>query len=344
MAWSMGVDLGAVVPRAPLQLRELSGRVVAIDAYNTLYQFLSSIRQPDGTPLLDAAGRVTSHLSGLFYRTANLVEAGVRPVFVWDGKPHPLKGATLEARAAAKAKAEAERQAALASGDLETALRKAKQTSRLDREMVSRAARLLDALGIPHVAAPAEGEAQASHLVKRGDAWAAVSQDFDALLFGAPRLIRNLALGGRRKLPGRNAWVDVEPELIDLDAALRELGLDREQLIALAMLCGTDFNPGIHGVGPKKGLKLLREHRTLAGVLQKLGQGIAEAEDVRRLFLEPEVTDAYRISWRAPDESAVMRILVEEHGFSRERVEGTLHKYRPLAEQAKQKSLDAFFS
>ncbi|MBW3583616.1 MAG: flap structure-specific endonuclease, partial [Euryarchaeota archaeon] len=214
----MGVDLGQLVPHKETELKELAGKTIAIDAYNTLYQFVSIIRQPDGTPLKDSRGRITSHLAGLLYRTANLVEARIRPVFVFDGPPHPLKRETLVERGARKEKAEKEYKEALAEGDIERARTKATQTSRLTPEMVDQAKALVSALGLTYVDAPGEGEAQAVRLVELGRADVVGSQDYDALLFGAPRLVRNLTVTGRRKLPRKQVWVDVIPEAIRLDA------------------------------------------------------------------------------------------------------------------------------
>jgi flap endonuclease-1 len=339
----MGVDLGELVPRERIAMRDLGGQTVAIDGHNALYQFLSIIRQPDGTPLKDKEGHVTSHLSGLLYRTSNLLEAGIRPVYVFDGKPHERKRGVLRARRERKEQAVKQMAEALAVGDHATAFTKAQQTASLTWDMVQQGTELLDALGLPWVQAPAEGEAQASRMAQKGDVNACVSQDFDALLFGAPLLVRNLAVTGRRKLPGRQAYVDVEPERIELAVALRELQLTREQLVAVGMLIGTDYNEGIRGVGPKKALKLVREKGTLAACLQKLGKEIAGAREVQELFLQPPVTDDYALRWGSPDVPKVMQMMVERHSFSPERVRGALEKFRGLAEARKQRNLDAFF-
>lgn len=339
----MGVDLGAIVPRESIALRDLAGKAVAIDGHNALYQFLSIIRQPDGTPLKDAQGRVTSHLSGLLYRTANLVEAGVRPVYVFDGKPHARKHRVLRERAGRKAQARHDMEQALAAGDTQKAFTKAQQTASLTWDMVRQGVELLETLGIPHLQAPAEGEAQASVMAQRGDVDACVSQDFDALMFGAPLLVRNLALSGRRKLPGRQAWVEVEPELISLERTLRELGLSREQLVGVGILMGTDYNEGLRGIGPKKALKLVKEAGTLRGALARAGEAIEGVEEVEALFLQPEVTSDYRLLWAAPDESRVVELLAGRHEFSEERVRAALAKFGGLREARKQRSLDAFF-
>lgn len=339
----MGVDLGDLVPKKNVRLTDLRGRIVAIDAFNTLYQFLSIIRQPDGTPLMDAKGRPTSHLAGLLYRTANLLEAGIKPVFVFDGAPHELKKATLAERSARKVEAELQLKEAQAAGDVERARTKATQTARLDSAMVAQAKDLLDRLGLPWVQAPSEGEAQASVMARTGRAWAAVSQDFDSLLFGAPRLVRNLAVSGRRKLPGKRVWVDVEPEVIDLEESLKALGLTREQLVDVGILVGTDFHPGVKGVGPKRAVKLLKEHGDLAAVLRHVKAEIPQADEIRRIFLSPAVAEDVAPAWRAPDRDAVVAMLVAEHGFTKERVTTALDRYGALAEAQKQRSLDTFF-
>jgi flap endonuclease-1 len=339
----VGVDLSDVVPRTPRKLEDFQGKTIAIDAHNAIYQFLSSIRQPDGTPLKDKRGNVTSHLSGLLYRTANLAESGIRPVFVFDGKPPDLKRATIEERKERKVKAEADYAQALEEGDQERAYSKAQQTSHLSGDMVGESKQLLDALGLPWVQAPSEGEAQAAHMAARGDVWAASSQDYDALLFGAPRLVRNLAVTGKRKLPGKSIWVDVEPELIELDAVLASLSLTREQLIDAGILVGTDFHPGIKGVGPKRAIKLVREKGGLTDALSSLAEDIPEAEQIRAIFLKPPVTDAYDVTFGAIDEVAVRRILCEGHDFSEDRVRSTFPRFAKLREAMKQRSLDAFF-
>lgn len=339
----MGVDLSDVVPKQGRRLEDFQGKVIAIDGQNALYQFLSSIRQPDGTPLKDKRGNVTSHLSGLLYRTANLVEAGIRPVYVFDGKPPALKHATIQERRERKEKAKEEMEEALEEGDTARAFSKAQQTSHLSREMVEESKRLLSALGIPHVQAPSEGEAQAAHMAALGKVYAASSQDFDALLFGAPRLVRNLAVTGKRKLPGKSIWVDVEPELIELPQALDALGLTREQLVDAGILVGTDFDPGVKGVGPKRAVKLVRDKGSLTDVLAHLEADIPDAEEIRRIFLRPEVTDSFDLSFRPLDEAAVRELLVKEHDFGEDRVKATFPRYAKLHEALKQRSLDAFF-
>jgi flap endonuclease-1 len=342
MRTPMGLDISSIIEAAPRKLADFSGWTVAVDAHNTIYQFLSSIRQPDGTPLMDRRGRVTSHLSGLLYRTASLLEAGIRPVFVFDGEPHPLKMRTLAGRARVRDRAREAWQEALAKGDLETARSKAQQSSRLTQEMVDQSTRLLELMGVPSIRAPGEGEAMASTMAARKDVRAVGSQDYDALLFGAPRLIRNLTLAGRRKLPRRRAYVTVEPALVDLDETMRRLELDREQLVDLGILVGTDFNEGIKGVGPKKALALIKKHGSAENVLREMGLEIEHLDEVRRIFLEPQDGETGDLSGREPDVDEVVAMLCGEFDFSEDRVRRALDKVTAASAARNQQSLDGW--
>lgn len=349
----MGVNLKDIIPpdavKAVNDLRELSGKAIAIDAYNALYQFLAAIRQPDGTPLMDRKGRITSHLSGLFYRTINIVEAGIRPVYVFDGKPPELKAKEIAERMRVKEEARKKYEEAVRRGDVEAARKYAQMTSRLTSEMVEASKELLSAMGIPWVQAPSEGEAQAAYMARKGDVWAAASQDYDSLLFGAPRLVRNLTISGRRKLPNRNVYVEIKPEVIHLDAVLKGLGITREQLIDIAILVGTDYNPeGVKGVGPKQALRLIKTYGSLERALKAIPNASfpVDPSKIKELFLNPEVTDDYQLKWRRPDAEKIIAILVNEFDFSEERVKNAIERlvkaYRSkIATRAR--GLDAWF-
>jgi len=337
----MGVKLGEIIPSRKVDLSELSGRTVAVDAYNVLYQFLSVIRGFDGTPLKDRRGRVTSHLSGLLYRTAGLIEAGVKPIYVFDGVPPALKGIEVERRVRAREEAFLKYEKAKKEGRLEEARIYAQASSRLRDYMVDGAKQLLGSMGVPLVQAPSEGEAQAAYIAIKGDAWAAASQDYDSLLFGAPRLIRNVAITGKRKLPRKEVYITVKPEIVELDRILDHLGITREQLVALGILVGTDFNPdGISGIGPKTALKLVKKHKTLDGVVRDL-RGVefpAEPDKIANIFLNPDVTDNYTIRWREPNAEDVVDLLCGEHNFSEERVRKALGRISAMYERMEEKS------
>ncbi len=349
----MGVNLRDLIPSEVIKvvkdLRELSGKVIAIDAYNALYQFLTAIRQPDGTPLMDSKGRITSHLSGLFYRTINMMEAGIKPVYVFDGKPPELKAKEIAERAMIKEEARRKYEEAIKVGDIEAARRYAQVASKLTEDMVKASKELLTAMGVPWVQAPSEGEAQAAYLVIRGDAWATASQDYDSLLFGTPRLVRNLTISGKRKLPRKDIYAEIKPEVIELEAVLKALNLSREQLIDIAILLGTDYNPdGVKGVGPKTALRLIRSYGDITKAIKALPQAKfpVPPEEIRKLFLNPPVTSDYEIKWREPDEGKVIELLVEEYDFSRDRVAHAVARLKKAYHEkikARVKGLEAWF-
>ena len=338
----MGVDISDLVQGKPISLEDLSGRSVAIDAFNTLYQFLSMIRQPDGTPLMDRDGRVTSHLSGLFYRSAALLEMGIRPAFVFDGKPPELKKKTIEARIAAKQEAEIEWKKALEEGDLKRALSKATRTAKLDSDMIEESLSLLEALGIPWIKAPGEGEAQMGHMARKGDVWAGASQDFDAILFGTPNLVRNLTLAGKRRLPSGKT-VDVIPQIVTLADVLGTLEVTREQLVDMSILIGTDFNEGVRGIGPKKSLSLIKKFGKLEN-LPKDGKVKVpeEFEEIRKIFLEPEVTDEYKLVWGRVSPESVRKIMCDRHSFSVDRIDAVTSRIVSRDAARSQSNLDSW--
>ena len=334
----MGVNLRCLVPIELVKLEDLSGKTLAIDAFNALYQFLAIIRQPDGTPLKDTTGKITSHLSGLFYRTCNLVEMGIKPIYVFDGIPPVLKRAEIERRHQIKIEAAVHYEKAVARGDLPKARMMAQASMTMKDYMKEDAHRLLGLLGIPQVQAPSEGEAQAAHMTKNGDADYCASQDYDSLLFGAQKLLRNVTISGRRKLPSKGVYVDVVPELVQLDRVLKELDLTQEQLVDLGILIGTDFNPdGIKGLGPKTALKLIKQHGTLENALPhiKNAQLPYPPESIREIFIHPNVTNNYTLEWKEPDVEGITSYLVREKDFSEDRVRNALG--RTLQGSAKQR-------
>mgnify|MGYP001592669903 FL=1 len=252
----MGLQIGDIVPRKAVEFSELKGKVIAVDAFNAIYQFLSSIRQPDGTPLMDNHRRVTSHLSGLFYRNISLLSEGIKLIYVFDGEYHVLKGKTREIRESAKAAASERYERAREEEDVEAMGKYARGMTRISAEMIEESKELLEAMGVAVVQAPSEGEMQCAELVKRDEAWAGGSQDYDALAVGGKRLIQNLTLARRRKTVSGQVYIS--PEIIEYGGVLNLLGIDPDQLICLAILVGTDFNPGgVSGIGPKKALALV---------------------------------------------------------------------------------------
>ena len=317
----MGLPLRDIVTAQQLPWDALAGRTLAVDGFNAVYQFLATIRQRDGQLFTDPNGHVTSHLVGVFYRTTSLLREGVLPLWVFDGRPPDRKAGTIRQRIAAKEKAEEEWQAALAAGDLETARRKAAQTSRLTRPMVEELQQLLRALGVPTVQAPGEGEAQAAAMAARGSVWASASEDYDTLLFGAPRLVRGLAARG-------SGSAAAGAQLVDRSELLALLGIDGEELILLGLIVGTDFNDGVRGYGPKKALKVVQEHLGFEATARKVGLDLAEAQEVAEIFRHPNAVDVNPPAFGPVDEEAVRRLLVDDHGFAEDRVRAAIGRAR----------------
>ncbi|MCD6139985.1 MAG: flap endonuclease-1 [Thermococcus sp.] len=338
----MGVPIGELLPKKELELENLNGRKVAIDAFNAIYQFLSTIRQRDGTPLMDSKGRITSHLSGLFYRTINLMEAGIKPAYVFDGKPPEFKKKELEKRAEAREEALEKWEMALARGELEEAKKYAQRASKVNEILIEDAKKLLELMGIPWVQAPSEGEAQAAYMASKGDVWTSASQDYDSLLFGTPKLVRNLTITGRRKLPGKDIYIEVRPELILLEDVLKELKLTREKLIELAILVGTDYNPGgIKGLGPKKALEIVKHSKDPLLKYQKTSE--IDLYAIKEFFLNPPTTNDYKLEWKLPNEDGIIKFLCDEHNFSEERVKNGLERLKKAIRAGKQFTLDTWF-
>ena len=343
----MGLNIRDIVPRKEIDFRDLKGKVICVDAFNTLYQFLSTVRQPDGTPLMDSKKRVTSHLSGLFYRNINLLSEGLRLVYVFDGKPPELKAKTHENRGEARELAKERYEDAKKQENLEAMKRYSGQIARLDEEMIRESKELLQAMGIGVVQAPGEGEAESAYLARvKEEVNASASQDYDSLLFGAPRLIQNLTLARKRKTI--SGFVEIKPEIIELERVLNFLEINLDQLICLGILVGTDYNPkGIPGIGQKKALDIVRKYKQPILIFKSVEEqmiGLREEsrfdwQEIFKLFKKPNVKN-FEIRFPKISEERIKEILVKEHDFSEERVNKQLDKLRKLKEKAKQKNLE----
>jgi flap endonuclease-1 len=346
----MGLKFKDIVTKKEVSLSDLKNKILAVDSMNLLYQFLTTIRGPDGTVLTDKEGRVTSHLIGLFSRTTSLMEAGLKLVFVFDGKAPEIKRKTWEKRTAIKKEASLKLKEAEFAGDIKEMKKLSARTAILTKDMVSDAKNLINLLGLPIVQAPSEGEAQTAYMVKMGDAYASVSQDYDNLIFGCSTLVRNLSIEGKRKKIGQFGFQKVKPEIIILEDVLNNLGVNQDQLIVAAILSGTDYNPGgIRGIGPKKSLKLLKEYGNDFEEIFKQVHWDENCSDLswKEIFdtiKEIPVTDEYELKWEKVNEKELIKLLVDGHGFSIERVTNKLNKLKNQQKQLSQKGLSSFFN
>ncbi|MCD4740639.1 flap endonuclease-1 [archaeon] len=340
----MGVDISGIISRETIELEHLNGRIIAVDAYNALYQFLSIIRQKDGTPLMNSDGLITSHLTGLLYRTGRFIEHGIKPCYVFDGVPPEQKHETILKRQRVRTEAKKKWEEAVQAGKPEEAYRYAQRALKLTAQMVEQSKELLDSIGIPYIEAPSEGESQASFMASQGSVWAVGSQDFDSLLFGAPLLVRNLTITGKRKLPKKDIYITLKPEKIRLENVLQELGITRKQLVDLAIVIGTDYNPGIKGIGPKTALVLVKKNRTAESIYKEHKQELPEIETLRSLFLEPETTTNYNLQWKLPNKEKTIKLMHDKYEFSVERIEKVVDSMtKNLSVKGTQSRLDQFF-
>jgi len=346
----MGLNIREIIPRREIEISDLKDKTICVDAFNTLYQFLTTIRQPDGTPLMDRKKRITSHLSGIFYRNVNLISSGIKLIYVFDGEAPELKAKTYKKRREGRELAKERYEEALKVEDIIAMRRYSGQIARLNDEMINESMELLEAMGIAVVQAPAEGEAEAAYLCKiKKEIYASASQDYDSLLFGAPKLIRNLTLARRRKT--FSGWTEVKPEMIELEKVLNFLEIDLDQIICLGILVGTDYNPrGIPGIGQKKALQIVRKYKHPVLIFKNMEEKIKDLpekdkfdwKEIFELFHKHKVTDA-KIKFGKIDEEKIKKILVKKHDFSEERIEKQIEKLKEAEEKQKQKNLDEWF-
>ncbi len=339
----MGVDIKDIVYREEIPLEQIRG-VLAIDAYNIIYQFLANIRGQDNSLLMDSKGRITSHLSGLFYRGIRWYEQDIKPVFVFDGEPQRLKEKEIKKREREKEKAREEERKALEEGDLERAALFAQRSIKVTQDLVESSKELLGYMGFPYLVAKYDAEAQCAYMNSEGDVQGVISQDFDTLLYGGETLYRNVTISGRRKLPGREIFIDVNSEKVILSKTLEKNKITREKLIWIAMLVGTDFNDKAERVGPKTALKLVKNTKTFEELLDRFSYDFKEWKEVQDIFLKPDIVKNYKIEFKKPDVGKIKKFLVDKHDFSEVRVENALQKFLfKHDEKGSQKKLESWF-
>jgi len=342
----MGISLSKIVSQTEINFTELNGKILAVDTMNMLYQFLTTLRMSDGSVLADEKGNVTAHLVGILSRVTGLMEKGIRLVFVFDGKPPELKQKERERRNKIKTDAIEKYEIAKERGNLKEMRKYSQMSTKIDQKIIDDAKKLLNLLGLPIVQATGEGEAQCSYMVKKGDADYVVSQDFDAFLFGAPKVVRNLTLSQNKK---KGSFSSQEIKVVELKNVLKSLDINQEQLIILGILIGTDFNRGgIKGIGPMKGLKLVKEfkdkYEDLFTYLEWDTFYDFSWKQVYNIFFEQNYNDNYELIWKNVDSVNLINFLVEERNFSKERVDSILERILKINIVNKQKRLGDFFS
>jgi len=332
----MGIAISELIPKKEISLQELKGKKLAVDASPVIYQFLASIRQPDGTPLMDSKDQITSHIMGLSTRIPKLMENGLKLAFVFDGKPPKMKYGESQLREQRKRKAEDKLEEAFQEGDTESIVKYKKQTIRITKDIVKDSEEFVRALGLPVIRAPSEAEAQAAFMAEQNDVFAIVSQDHDSLLYNTPRMIRNITVSPKKKIKG--TYISVNPEMIELSEVLKKLKINQDQLIALAILVGTDYNPGgVKRIGPKTALKLVQEHKSFEKIFANV-EADFDWKKVYATFKSMPIMKNYQLKWQEPDLDKVKKILLKRD-FAEDRVNKLLERLQPK----QQKELDKWF-
>ncbi|MGQ3412070.1 flap endonuclease-1 [Natrinema sp. LN54] len=290
----------AVIEEIPFD--DIEG-TVAVDAHNWLYRYLTTtVKWTDSRKYTTGDGTEVANLVGIVQGLPKFFEHDITPVMVFDGGPSELKDDEIESRREQRRSYEEQLETAREEGDSVAIAQLESRTQRLTPTIQETSRELLRLLDVPIVEAPAEGEAQAAHMVKRGDADYVGSEDYDALLFGSPLTLRQLTSKG-------------DPELMDLEATLAHHDLTLEQLIDAAILIGTDFNEGVSGIGPKTAISAITEHGDLWSVLEARGDHVEYGDRVRQLFRDPDVTDDYEFDASVdPDLEAARAYVTDEWG------------------------------
>ncbi|MDD3178575.1 MAG: flap endonuclease-1 [Candidatus ainarchaeum sp.] len=347
----MGVAIGSLIKEYKQEFKltkEFKLKKFGFDSYNILYQFLTSIRGIDGEPLKNLNGEVTSHLNGLFYRLLNLMTNNIDLYFVFDGKSNYLKQKTKDRRQNLKEKAKEKLEQATIDGNMPDIFKFSRQIVSLNKKIINESKELLLAMGVSYIDAPSEAEAQISYMTSKGILDYTVSQDYDSLLFNSPNLLRNLTVSGKKKIPYKNIYIDIQPEIIYSKELFEKLNISREKLIWLSILIGTDFNDKVEGIGPKTALKIVKEYNSFEDInsyLKSKNKNVSfDYKEIQDIFLNPNINKNPEIIKGKFDENKIRNILIDKANFSEERINNTLNKFIiEKEEKEKQKSLSKWF-
>lgn len=347
----MGVAFGALIEdslKKKIDFKELNNKTFGIDAYNMLYQFVTTIRGIDGEPLKNENGEITSHYSGLFYRVSNIISNGIKPTFVFDGVSHELKNKTKQDRRDKRQDAKKQYDLAALENNLEDMNKFAKMSATINEKIILESKELLSAMGVSYIDSPGEAEAQISYMTKNGLFDYTVSQDYDCILFGSPNLLKNIGSSGKKKVPFKKIFVDVYPYVIDSESVFNNLEINREKIIWLSMLIGTDFNDKVESIGPKTALKLVREYNSFEDILKYLENKKLSVnfdyKEIQDIFLNPNIDENPKIITSEFNKEKIEKILIDKANFDEIRINNFLKTViEKKEENNKQKSISDWF-
>lgn len=311
----MGSALGSIVEKRNRELKTMGGSVAVVDGYIQLHQFLNSIRDHEtGEYLKNENGDVTSHLVGWFYRFGSVIDAGIRPVVIFDGGYPDLKQDEVDSRQESRQKAQQKFEEAKEEGDTEKMKKYAAQRISVDEDIVESTKELLDAMGIPTYIAPSEADPQCVQLMKEGVADYSITQDYDHLLYGADYILQNF-----NKDSG---------DVISLQETLENNELSHEELVWYGILLGTDYNSSPHGVGPKRAMNIINGSDDFGDVISG-AQSYDDIDvdtwwEVHDWFESPDVDEGLDPTWEKPDTELLRDMLINKYEFSENRVNSKL--------------------
>ncbi|XP_057656698.1 flap endonuclease 1 [Diorhabda carinulata] len=336
--------LADVAPQAlkENELKTYFGRKVAIDASMCLYQFLIAVRA-EGAQLTSSDGETTSHLLGTFHRTIRLIENGLKPVYVFDGKPPEMKSGELSKRQEKRVEAQKALDKATETGDAADVDKFNRRLVKVTKQHAVEVKELLKIMGVPYIDAPCEAEAQCAAMVKAGLVYATATEDMDALTFGSKVLLRHLTFSEARKMPIQE---------IHLDKVLEGLQLKQEEFIDLCILLGCDYTDSIRGIGPKRAIELIQKHKSIENIIKNIDKEkyvVPENwnyEGARDLFRNPEVSEVpeTELKWSEPNEEKLIKFLCGDKNFSEDRVRNGCKKLMKARGNSTQSRLDGFFT
>ena len=329
----MGLKIKDVVIARSIDVKELAGKIIAIDGPNTVMQFLKykykNKEYYDSEYIIDRTRRVISHLYGLLYRMKFFYAKKMLPIVCFDGRVHPFKRRITKNQLHDFLYVKKQYETAIEEKNFDKAQAIATGKEFMWINAIQESKKLLGYMGVPYIDSPSSAEAQCVQLAKAGIVDVVVSQDYDSVVLGCPTLIRNLSKSRKRKIQNRWQTMKVNVEKIDLRENLKSWGVDIFQLVDMAILIGNDFNQGVRGIGPKNALNLIRQHGNVESVVKRnrdkydfTGLNKTLIDEVREIFLFPEVITKHSdFNWNYPKIDKLTEFLCEDHHLNKKRVE-----------------------
>ena len=283
---------------------DFKGKKIAIDISILLYQVVISVRN-SGADLTNRKGEITSHILGLFNKTIKLLNQGIIPIYVFDGKPPDIKRKTLDMRKNIRKKA-AEKMA-LAKTEKEK-IKYFKRSVVINKQQLNECRHLLTLMGVAYVDAPEEADSQCAWLAKEGLVDAVLTEDMDILTFGSPYIIRNLTSYKK------------QPIEISLEKIKTKFGWTHENFIDFCILLGCDYCEHITDHNCFEIFDLFQKGKSIESVLKRLGRNINFIES-KNYFKMPDINKNIDVvELKSADFQELSNLLVNKHDLIKYKV------------------------